>query len=45
MGIDKCPYNGGGYLHPVWTKMRTDIIKILTTTSLADVITGKKLIK
>lgn len=44
LGFDKCPFNGGCYLHPVWTKMRTDIVKILKTTSLADVITGKKLI-
>jgi Rrf2 family protein len=43
LGFDKCPFNGGCYLHPVWIKMRTDILKILKTTSLADVINGGKL--
>jgi Rrf2 family protein len=41
LGFDKCPFNGGCYLHPVWTKMRGDILKILKTTSLADLITKK----
>lgn len=41
MGFSKCPFNYGCFMHPVWTKMRAEIIHTLKKTSLADLIIGK----
>lgn len=43
MGFSKCPFNYGCFMHPIWTKMRTDILNILKKTSLADLLTVKNL--
>lgn len=37
MGFRECPFNHGCVLHPLWTKMRGDILKVLSLTSLADI--------
>lgn len=37
MGFSDCPFNHECILHPLWTKMRGDILKVLNNTSLADI--------
>jgi Rrf2 family protein len=38
MGFDKCPFSYRCYLHPVWIGMRDEILAVLKSTSLADMI-------
>ena len=42
MGFDECPFNYSCYMHPIWIRMRTEILDILKQTSLADLLPGKK---
>jgi Rrf2 family protein len=42
MGFDECPFNYSCYLHPLWIRMRTEILNVLKQTSLADLLTGKE---
>ena len=42
MGFDECPVNYSCYMHPIWIRMRTEILDILKQTSLADLLPGKK---
>jgi Rrf2 family protein len=42
MGFSKCPFNYGCSIHPVWIEMRTNILNVLTKTSLADLIKIRK---
>ncbi len=42
MGFSKCPFNYGCSMHPVWVEMRTNILNVLTKTSLADLIKIRK---
>ena len=41
MGFSECPFNYGCFMHPVWMKMRGDILDILNNTSLADMLIEK----
>ena len=43
MGFDVCPFNYGCFMHPVWIRMRTEILKLLKSTSLDDLLPEKKL--
>jgi Rrf2 family protein len=36
MGFSKCPFNYACSIHPVWVEMRSNILKVLKNTSLAD---------
>ena len=38
MGFDKCPFNYGCYMHPIWTRMRDEILNVFRNTSLADLL-------
>ena len=42
MGFDECPFNYSCYMHPIWIRMRTEILDVLKQTSLADLLPGKK---
>ncbi len=42
MGFDECPFNYSCYMHPIWIRMRTEILHVLKQTSLADLLPGKK---
>ena len=42
MGFDECPFNYSCYMHPIWIRMRTEILNVLKQTSLADLLPGKK---
>lgn len=41
MGFDECPFNNACKMHPVWVKMRTEILNVLKQTSLADLLSSK----
>jgi Rrf2 family protein len=41
MGFSECPFNYGCFMHPIWIKMRADILDILKNTSLADMLIEK----
>jgi Rrf2 family protein len=38
MGFETCPFDKGCFLHPVWTRMRSEINELLAKTSLADLL-------
>lgn len=38
MGFRECPFNQQCYIHPVWMKMKEEILSILKKTSLADLL-------
>ncbi len=42
MGFDECPFNHSCYLHPIWIRMRREILNVLKQTSLADLLPDKK---
>jgi DNA-binding IscR family transcriptional regulator len=42
MGFEKCPFNYSCYLHPIWIRMRNEILNVLKQTSLADLLPDKK---
>lgn len=42
MGFDECPFNYGCNMHPIWVRMRSEILNVLKQTSLADLLSGKK---
>jgi DNA-binding IscR family transcriptional regulator len=42
MGFKKCPFNYGCFMHPVWIKIRSEILDLLRKTSLDDLLTGEK---
>ncbi len=42
MGFEKCPFNFGCFIHPVWIRIRTDILALLKGTSLADLLPETK---
>ena len=42
MGFDECPFNYSCYMHPIWIRMRTEILDVLKQTSLDDLLPGKK---
>ncbi len=42
MGFEKCPFNYSCYLHPIWIRMRNEILNVLNQTSLADLLPDKK---
>jgi Rrf2 family protein len=42
LGFDECPFNYGCNMHPVWVRMRSEILSILKQTSLADLLSSKK---
>jgi DNA-binding IscR family transcriptional regulator len=42
MGFDECPFNYSCYLHPIWIRMRNEILNVLKQTSLADLLPDKK---
>ena len=42
MGFDECPFNYSCYMHPIWIRMRTEILNVLKQTSLADLLPVKK---
>jgi Rrf2 family protein len=42
MGFNECPFDYGCFMHPIWIKMRADILDVLYKTSLGDLIIGKK---
>lgn len=43
MGFNECPFNYGCFMHPVWIKIRSDILNLLKKTSLDDLLIGKQL--
>lgn len=43
MGFGECPFNFSCYVHPIWIKMREEIKKVLTDTSLAEILIGDNL--
>jgi Rrf2 family protein len=43
MGFNDCPFNYGCFIHPIWIKMRADILSVLKKTSLADLLIEKNL--
>jgi len=43
MGFDKCPFDYGCLMHPIWIKMRADILNVLKKTSLDIMLSGKEL--
>jgi len=45
MGFNECPFNYGCFMHPIWIKMRAEILNMLQKTSLAYLLTGKTLIQ
>lgn len=42
MGFDKCPFNYGCIMHPVWVRIREEILDLLKVTSLADLLHDNK---
>jgi Rrf2 family iron-sulfur cluster assembly transcriptional regulator len=42
MGFKKCPFNYGCFMHPVWIKIRSEILDLLRKTSLDNLLTGEK---
>jgi len=42
MGFNECPFNYGCFMHPIWIKMRADILDVLYKTSLGDLIIEKR---
>ncbi len=42
MGFSECPFNQGCYIHPVWLRMREEIMNILQKTSLADLLVKRE---
>jgi Rrf2 family iron-sulfur cluster assembly transcriptional regulator len=43
MGFEECPFNYSCYLHPIWIRMRNEILNVLKQTSLADLLPGEKI--
>jgi Rrf2 family protein len=41
MGFEECPFDHSCYLHPIWIRMRNDILSVLKQTSLADLLPVK----
>jgi Rrf2 family protein len=41
MGFEKCPFNYSCYLHPIWIRMKNEILNVLKQTSLADLLPVK----
>jgi Rrf2 family protein len=42
MGFKECPFNYRCLIHPVWVKMKSEMLELLRTTSLDDLFTGEK---
>lgn len=38
MGFSECPFNQQCHIHPVWMRMKEEILSILKKTSLADLL-------
>jgi Rrf2 family protein len=43
MGFSQCPFNCGCPMHPVWVKMRTEILNVLKKTSLNDLLNKREI--
>lgn len=42
MGFSECPFDRECYMHPVWIRMKEEILNVLKKTSLSELLTKRE---